>query len=217
MSFCTSILTAQWPYTELHSAVHISSAGEHAFPLQPFLYKHLISSWELVAILAIVVQHVFPSLSSTPVGRTVGLWVRNDCLPLENTSLVSDTFCMLFESNSGWWNCIISPQFATKHQQTCLIQETRKWKILLAFPGPLADSKSWTGIHLTLALYPKAIIMLWGPKCCRDGSTDTAMITTMSSVLTALLLMAFQPPCVVSGACTNTLVYASSWLQRSLK
>ena len=85
-----------------------------------------------------------------------------------------------------------------------------KYKILLVICGPIAESNSWTGIHRALAPCQKSINMLRRPWCCRDGSTDTAMMTT--SMPLAFMMRDLQLPCVASHACTNILVSASSWL-----
>ena len=83
-----------------------------------------------------------------------------------------------------------------------------KYRIPLAFSGPTAESNSLTGIHQALTPCPKSVHMLWRPSCCRDGSTNTLMITT--SVSLAFMMRDLQSSCVASQACTNILVSASS-------
>jgi len=64
-------------------------------------------------------------LRPPPLGRTADVWIGNGCLSPDDPSLVGSTFCMFFESCTGWWDCIIGSLLACKEIQPCLVNTRR--------------------------------------------------------------------------------------------
>ena len=95
-------------------------------------------------------------------------------------------------------------------------QPMKAWKksIPLVFFGPMADTRSWIGIHLLCSPLPNATHIFSRPVAAREGIRDMA-ITTMS-VLLASIIRDLYPSVAACRACTNIRVSASSWVNGAI-